>query len=131
MSINVKKYIKDQMAKMVEDAQAEVQELKRGNATLTEQISQMNGEGITRENVIANLKADADALRIKCYIYCTQGRDARRLRELGELRRACTNSWYCESCAMRRENDGACGNESLQIDRAPQSWCYVEAMEDV
>ena len=52
-------------------------------------------------------------------------------RELGELRRACTNSWYCESCAMRRENDGACGNESLQIDRAPQSWCYVEAMEDV
>lgn len=67
----------------------------------------------------------------KCYIYCTQGRDARRLRELGELRRACTNSWYCESCAMRRENDGACGNESLQIDRAPQSWCYVEAMEAV
>lgn len=65
MSINVKKYIKDQMAKMVEDAQAEVQELKRGNATLTEQISQMNGEGITRENVIANLKADADALRNK------------------------------------------------------------------
>ena len=129
----------------------------------------------------------------KCYIYCTQGRDARRLRgswgkvigeftcdgfwigsprntnpifcmaacmdgfdtekyakdkilygwhiadlkiydtprELGELRRACTNSWYCESCAMRRENDGACGNESLQIKHAPQSWCYVEAMKDV
>lgn len=65
MSINVKKYIKDQMAKMVEDAQAEVQELKRVNAALTEQISQMNGEAITRENVIANLKADADALRTK------------------------------------------------------------------
>ena len=29
MSINVKKYTKDQMAKMVEEAQAEVQELKR------------------------------------------------------------------------------------------------------
>nr|DAK00807.1 MAG TPA: Microtubule-binding stalk of dynein motor [Caudoviricetes sp.] len=65
MSINVKKYTKDQMAKMVEDAQAEVQELKRVNAALTEQISQMNGEAITRENVIANLKADADALRNK------------------------------------------------------------------
>lgn len=52
-------------------------------------------------------------------------------RELGELRRACPNSWYCESCAMYRENDGTCGNESLQIKRAPQSWCYVEAMEDV
>ena len=65
MSINIKKYTKDQMAKMVEEAQAEVQELKRVNAALTEQISQMNGEAITRENVIANLKADADALRNK------------------------------------------------------------------
>lgn len=36
MSINVKKYTKDQMAKMVEDAQAEVQELKWVNAALTE-----------------------------------------------------------------------------------------------
>lgn len=65
MSINVKKYTKDQMAKMVEEAQAEVQELKRVNAAMTEQISQMNGEAITRENVISNLKADADALRNK------------------------------------------------------------------
>ena len=93
MSINVKKYIKDQMAKMVEDAQektaaleAEIIELKncidekndliaeyanlkaamqRKNAALTEQISQMNGEAINRENEIANLKADADALRNK------------------------------------------------------------------
>lgn len=93
MSINVKKYTKDQMAKMVEDAQeksavleAEIIELKncidkkndllaeyanlkaamqRKNVALTEQLDQMNGEAITRENVIANLKADADALRNK------------------------------------------------------------------
>lgn len=65
MSINVKKYTKDQMAKMAEDAQAEVQELMRVNAALTEQISQMNGEAITIENVIANMKADADVLRNK------------------------------------------------------------------
>ena len=65
MRINGKKYTKDKMAKMVEDAQAEVQEVKRVNAALTEQISQMNGEAITRENMIANLKADADALRNK------------------------------------------------------------------
>lgn len=61
MSINIKKDTKDQMAKMVEDAQAEVQELKRVNATMTEQISQMHGEAITRENVIANLKAHFDS----------------------------------------------------------------------
>ena len=49
-------------------------------------------------------------------------------RELGELRRACPNSFYCESCAMYRENDGTCGNESLRLKRPPQSWCYVEEM---
>lgn len=93
MSINIKKYTKEQMAKMVEDAQeksaaleAEIAELKncidekndliaeyanlkaemrRKNVALTEQIDQMNGEAITRENVIASLKADADALRNK------------------------------------------------------------------
>ena len=65
MSINVKKYTKDQMAKMVEDAQAEVQELKRVNAALTEQIIQMNGEAINKANEIANLKADTDVLRNK------------------------------------------------------------------
>lgn len=93
MSINIKKYTKDQMAKMVEDAQeknaaleAEITELKncidekndllaeyanlkaamqRKNVALTEQISQMNGEAITHANEIANLKADADVLRNK------------------------------------------------------------------
>ena len=47
-------------------------------------------------------------------------------RELGKLRRACPNSFYCESCAMYRENDDTCGNESLRLKRPPQSWCYVE-----
>jgi len=93
MSINIKKYTKEQMAKMVEDAQeqiaalkAETTELKdwidakndllaeyanlkaamqEKNAALIEQISQMNGEAINKANEIANLKADADALRNK------------------------------------------------------------------
>lgn len=93
MSINMKKYTKDQMAKMVEDAQeksaaleAEVTQLKnridakndlladyanlkaemqRKNVALAEQIDQMNGEAINKANEIANLKADADALRNK------------------------------------------------------------------
>ena len=93
MSINIKKYTKDQMAKMVEEAQektaaleAEITELKncidakndliaeyanlkaamqRKNAALTEQLDQMNGAAINKANEIANLKADADALRNK------------------------------------------------------------------
>ena len=91
MSINIKKYTKDQMAKMVEDAQSAQKEaedaattyfegakklsehiskmetrerdLRAKNAALIEQISQMNGENINHANEIANLKADADALR--------------------------------------------------------------------
>lgn len=86
MSINVKKYTKDQMAKMLEEAQEaakktngcmnelrsrnselelQVHALKAKNAAMTEQIDQMNGEAITRENVIANLKADNDLLCMK------------------------------------------------------------------
>lgn len=79
MSINVKKYTKDQMAKMVEDAQkaqehaeltaamyiSDITDLKVKNAALAEQTRQMNGEAITRENGISNLKADTDVLRNK------------------------------------------------------------------
>lgn len=86
MSINIKKYTKDQMAKMVEEAQEAAEEtngcmnelrsrnselelqvrtLKAKNAALTEKIDQMNGEAINKANEIANLKADADALRNK------------------------------------------------------------------
>lgn len=92
-SINIKKYTKDQMAKMVEEAAERLESQKkenaelaeqlksqtaktialrndlmakmRSNAVLTEKLDQMNGEAITRENVIAKQKADADALRNK------------------------------------------------------------------
>lgn len=100
MSINIKKYTKDQMAKMVEETEEKfkskrdeyhelaeqlksrkkeivelksdlvkknqtISSLKAENAALTKQIDQMNGEAITRENVIAKQKADADGLRNK------------------------------------------------------------------
>lgn len=91
--INIKKVTKEQMAKMVEEAQEknaaleeEIVELKncidakndllaeyanlkaamqRKNAALTEQIDQMNGEAINKANEIAKLKADAEDLRTK------------------------------------------------------------------
>lgn len=73
MSINVKKYTKDQMAKMVEEAHAEVQELKRVNAALTEQISQMNGEAINKANEIEKLKADFDSAKNSAQYLNDQG----------------------------------------------------------
>lgn len=93
MAINIKKYTKGQMAKMVEEAQEktaaleeEIIELKncidaknnllakyanlkatmqRKNIALIEQFDKMNGEAINKAYKIANLKADADALRNK------------------------------------------------------------------
>ena len=62
MSINIKKYTKDQMAKMVEDAQEKNAEFE---AKIAELKHSMNGEGINKANEIANLKADADVLRNK------------------------------------------------------------------
>lgn len=80
---------------------------------------------LTREEIVNYLKGIGYGWHIvDLRIYDTP-------RELSEFRRACPNSWYCESCAMYWGNNGTCGNESLQIKRAPQSWRYVEAMEDV
>ena len=94
MSINIKKYTKDQMAKMVEEAAerqeaaeaeaaehfkagvklAEENEKLRGEiGTLTEKLDQMNGEAINRENVIANLKADLDAANDASKLLNNQG----------------------------------------------------------
>lgn len=97
MSINIKKYTKEQMARMVEEAQEKIAALEAEVTELHEQlaisnkaaiaaseeyqentaklrgriaahidtISQMNGEAVNKANEIANLKADADALRNK------------------------------------------------------------------
>ena len=75
---------------------------------------------LTREEIVNYLKGTGYGWHIvNLKIYDTP-------RELSEFERACPNSWYCESCAMYWENNGTCGNESLQLKRPPQSWCYVE-----
>ena len=79
---------------------------------------------LTREEIVNYLKGTGYGWNI------TDLRIYDAPRELSEFRRWCQNSWYCESCAMYRENNGTCGNESLQLKRAPQSWCYVEAMDN-
>lgn len=128
MSINVKKYTKEQMAKMVEDEQeksaaleAEVVELKncidakndllaeyanlkaamqRKSAALTEQISQMNGEAINKANEIANLKADADALRNK--LADTEAALGLANAEKNALRNDVTKMWDRAAFELRR-----------------------------
>ena len=97
----------------MEDAQAEVQELKRVNAALTEQISQMNGESITRENVITNLKADNDLLRMK--VKDTEA-------SLGRANAELTYS-VAEKNALRNDVTKMVGRAALECGRA----AYAEA----
>lgn len=134
MSINVKKYTKDQMAKMVEDAQAEVQELRRINAALTEQISQMNGEAITRENVIANLKADLDSAKNTAQYLNDQGQQYWRAwqaskREVADLKNKLNDT---EAEFGRANDECAFKQEVLNVMRnkrynAEQRANYAEA----
>lgn len=112
MSINIKKYTKEQMAQMVEEAQcaqkeaedtaatyfedgaklAEENEKLRGRiAAHIDTINQMNGEAINKANEIANLKAEVQDFRNKLAATETAlGRanaEAARLRSLLEKER--------------------------------------------
>ena len=51
-------------------------------------------------------------------------------RELTEFRRPCPNDLYCETCAMYSNSTGICNNGALPLRRPPQSWCYVEDLND-
>lgn len=162
MSINIKKYTKDQMAKMVEDAQAEVTvleaeitELKncidakndliseyanlkaamqRKNVALTEQISQMNGEAITRENVIANLKADLDSAKNTAQDLNDQGQQYWRAwqaskREVADLKNKLNDT---EATLWRANDECAFKQEAINVMRnkrynAEQRAAYAEA----
>ena len=162
MSINVKKYTKDQMAKMVEEAQAEataleaeIIELKncidakndllaeyanlkaamqRKNVALTEQISQMNGEAVTRENVIANLKADLDSAKNTAQYLNDQGQQYWRAwqaskREVADLKNKLNDT---EAALGRANGECAFKQEVLNVMRnrrynAEQRANYAEA----
>lgn len=160
--MNIKKYTKDQMAKMVEEAQeknaaleAEITELKnyidakndllaeyanlkaamqRKNVALTEQISQMNGEAVTRENVIANLKADLDSAKNTAQYLNDQGQQYWRAwqaskREVADLKNKLNDT---EAALGRANGECAFKQEALNVMRnrrynAEQRANYAEA----
>ena len=51
-------------------------------------------------------------------------------RELTAFRRLCPNDLCCEACAMYSNNNGICNNGALPLRRPPQSWCYVEVIDN-
>ena len=97
MSINVKKYTKDQMAKMVEDAQEKTAALEAEITALKNCIDQMNGEAINKANEIANLKADLDAANASSKLLNDQGQQYWRAwqaskREVADLKNKLTDT---------------------------------------
>ena len=134
MSINVKKYTKDQMAKMVEEAQAEVQELKRVNAAMTEQISQMNAEAINKANEIEKLKADLDSAKNSAQHLNDQGQQYWRAwqaskREVADLKNKLADT---DAALGRASDECAFKQEVINVMRnrrynAEQRANYAEA----
>lgn len=147
MAINVKKYTKEQMEKMVEDTQektaaleAEITELKncidakndliaeyanlkaamqRKNVALTEQISQMNGEAINKDNEIEKLKADFDSAKNSAQHLNDQGQQYWRAlqaskREVADLK----NKLDATEAALGRAN--AC-IATMKVERDQQT----------
>lgn len=155
MSINIKKYTKDQMAKMVEEAQekqgaaeaeaaahfkdgvklAEENEKLRGEiGTLTERLDQMNGEAINKEKEIENLKADLDSAKNSAQHLNDQGQQYWRAwqaskREVADLKNKLTDT---EAELGRANDECAFKQAALNVMRnrrynAEQRADYAEA----
>jgi chromosome segregation ATPase len=142
MNINVKKYTKDQMAKMVEEAAerqeaaeaeaaahfkdgvklAEENEKLRGEiGTLTEKLNQMNGEAITRENAIANLKADLDSAKNTAQYLNDQGQQYWRAwqaskREVADLKNKLNDAEVALGRANAELTDSVAEKNALRND---------------
>lgn len=82
MSINVKKYTKDQMAKMVEEAAERLESLRSENADLAERLKKETAEKIALRNdlmakahSVEELKADLDASKAASKLLNDQGQE--------------------------------------------------------
>ena len=82
MSINVKKYTKDQMAKMVEEAVERLESQKTENAELAERLKSQTAKTIAlrkdlmaKEYSVEELKADLDASKAASKLLNDQGQE--------------------------------------------------------
>jgi hypothetical protein len=120
MSINVKKYTKDQMAKMVEDAQEKSTALEK---EVVELKDCMNGEAINKANEIANLKADLDSAKNSAQCLNDQGQQYWRVwqaskREVADLK----NKLNDTEAALGRAN-ALCAQFQSNLTLASEA-CY-------
>lgn len=131
MSINIKKYTKDQMAKMVEDAAERLESLRSENADLAERLKKATAEKIALRNdlmakahSVEELKADLDASKAASKLLNDQGQQYWRAwqaskREVADLK----NKLNDTEAALGRANaelgaaEGALGEMNDKIVR--------------
>lgn len=131
MSINIKKYTKDQMAKMVEDAAERLESLRSENADLAERLKKATAEKIALRNdlmakahSVEELKADLDASKAASKLLNDQGQEYWRAwqaskREVADLK----NKLNDTEAALGRANaelgaaEGALGEMNDKIVR--------------
>lgn len=91
MSINIKKYTKEQMAQMVEEAAERLESLKFENSTLTEQLKSQTAKTIALRNNLMAKTHSAEELKVKNAILTEQieqmnGEAINRANELTNLK---------------------------------------------
>ena len=113
MSINIKKYTKEQMAKMVEEAAERLESLRSENADLDERLKKETAEKIALRNdlmakahSVEELKADLDASKAASKLLNDQGQEYWRAwqaskREVADLK----NKLNDTEAALGRAND--------------------------
>lgn len=126
MSINVKKYTKDQMAKMVEEAAERLKSQKKENEELAEQLKSQTAKTIALRNdlmakahSVEELKADLDASKAASKLLNDQGQEYWRAwqaskREVADLK----NKLNDTEAALGRAN--AC-IATMKVERDQQT----------
>ena len=154
MSINIKKYTKDQMAKMVEDAVEKLESQKKenaelaeqlksqtaktialrndlmakmhSNAVLTEKLDQMNGEAINKANEIANLKADLDSAKNSAQHLNDQGQQYWRAWEASKREVADLKNKLNDTEAALGRANALCAQLQSNLTLASEAWYNAE-----
>ena len=126
MSINIKKYTKDQMAKMVEEAAERLESLRSENADLAERLKKETAEKIALRNdlmakahSVEELKADLDASKTATKLLNDQGQEYWRAwqaskREVADLKNKLNDT---ESALGRANDECAFKQEALNVMR--------------
>lgn len=130
MAINVKKYTKDQMAKMVEEAAERLESLKFENSTLTEQLKSQTAKTIALRNDLMEKTHSHENLKAKNATLTEQisqmnGETINKANEIANLK--------ADADALRNklaDTEAALGRANAEVSRLTVSRRQIEEERD-